>query len=341
MIFRLVIAACLLIFSVKCLAQDLIFSQFHGVPGQINPALVGLAEAPRFTVGYRNRAPAFPNAYVSSVLYYDQYIDRYNSSIGVGMSHDRHGEGVWQVNNITAFYAYNAAITRSTGFRIGIEGGLLQYNLDYDRLIFFDQLHPESGVIWPDGSQVETAETTPASNSITRGDLSAGFAFYTSSFYVGFSAKHILSPEINFLRKNDIFDYGLDIRYSAHAGWDIPLKKSYRGETKAFISPYALWVDQGGAGQINAGMLGGANILYAGLWYRYAEANPDAVIAMVGFRKGVVKIGYSYDYIISDLSNELTSGAHEILFTLNFADSEAFKKRKYESRYLDCFRLFR
>ncbi len=332
----------LIVLSVSfCQAQDLIFSQFHAVPAQINPALVGTTEAPKFVVGYRNRAPAWPNAFVSSVAYYDQYVDRINSGIGIGVFHDRHGEGVWQVNGISAFYTYNAAIKRTMGFRIGIEGGIRQEVLDYDQLIFFDQLHPETGAVWPNGQRVSSAEVPPTGNNIVNADISAGISFYHSRFYAGFSAKHLSTPDFNFLQRNDLVDYGIDIRLSAQLGIDIPLETAYGGKVESFISPYFLWVKQGGAGQFNGGVFGGGEKFYGGVWYRYAESNSDALIAMIGMRAGMFKIGYSYDYILSELSNELTGGAHEITVTLNFSENEKIRQRIKEKRFNDCFRLFR
>lgn len=331
----------LLFLSTYCRSQDLIFSQFQSVPGQINPALMGTTVAPKFTIGYRNRAPLWPNAYVSYLAYYDQYIDKINSGIGIGMIHDRHGAGVWQVNGITAFYVYNAEMTNDFGIRMGLEGGIRQEVLDYDQLVFFDQLHPETGIVWPNGQRVSSSEIPPTGNNIVNADISAGVTIYGPHFYLGFSAKHLSTPDFNFLAQNDLLDYGIDIRYSAQLGIDIPLRTMYGGRIKSFISPYALWVRQGGASQINAGVFGGGEKFYGGVWYRYAETNSDALIGMIGMRAGMMKIAYSYDFIVSSLSNELTGGAHEVTVTFNFEDNERLMKRMKEKQFNDCFRLFR
>lgn len=330
-----------LLLTLLCRSQDLIFSQFHAVPAQINPALIGTSVAPKFVSGYRNRAPQWPNAYVSYVAMYDQYIDKYNSGIGISVMHDRHGSGVFQVNNIHAQYVYNGRFADATGIRIGVEAGLRQEILDYDQLIFFDQLHPETGLVWPDGQMRESAETAPGGNSIVDLDIGAGLTFYHQNVYLGVSAKHVNTPDFNFLRERDGVDYGIDVRYSAQFGWDIPLQKSLRGEVETFISPYALYVQQGGLGQFNGGLFGGTDKLYGGLWYRHALNNPDAVIGMIGMRSGVFKLAYSYDFIVSELSNELTGGAHEVTVTINFAENDRLMQRYREKQFNECFRLFR
>jgi type IX secretion system PorP/SprF family membrane protein len=328
-------------FSGLCRSQDLIFSQFHAVPAQINPALIGTTIAPKFVAGYRNRAPQWPNAYVSYVAMYDQYIDKLNSGIGVSVMHDRHASGIFQVSSIHAQYVYNASISRTFGLRIGVEGGIRQEQLDYNSLIFFDQLHPETGIVWPDGSTRSSAEVEPGGNTVTNLDVGAGITFYANSFYLGISAKHINTPDFNFLNERSGVDYGLDLRYSAQMGIDIALEKDYRGNIEAFVSPYALYVQQGGSGQLNAGVFGGANRLYGGLWYRHALENPDAVIAMLGLRAGLFKIAYSYDFIVSELADPSAVAAHEITITVNFEESERLMNKYKEQRFNDCFRLFR
>ncbi len=71
--------------------------------------------------------------------------------------------------------------------------------------------------------------------------------------------------------------------------------------------------------------------IVGGLWYRQAEKNSDAFIALVGFQQNMVKFGYSYDITLSKLSNA-TSGSHEFSFALQFECRP--KKRKF--RAISC-----
>jgi hypothetical protein len=47
------------------------------------------------------------------------------------------------------------------------------------------------------------------------------------------------------------------------------------------------------------------------LWLRHTFGNPDAVIVLLGLQQKDYKIGYSFDYTISRLTNK-SGGAHEI-----------------------------
>src|SRR5687767_13626321 len=63
-------------------AQDPVFSQFYLSPLQLNPALSGLTDDPRFSANYRNQFPGFNNAYRTYALSYDQFFSGFHSGIG-------------------------------------------------------------------------------------------------------------------------------------------------------------------------------------------------------------------------------------------------------------------
>ena len=66
--------------------------------------------------------------------------------------------------------------------------------------------------------------------------------------------------------------------------------------------------------------------------YRNAWSNVDAAIFLVGFQQNIVKVGYSYDLTLSQLSRR-TGGGHEVSVILNF------EKRGVD--YNNCLDLFR
>ena len=62
-----------------------------------------------------------------------------------------------------------------------------------------------------------------------------------------------------------------------------------------------MFIKQGDFGQLNVGAYAGFGVVFAGVWYRQALSNPDAVIFLVGVKKGIFKFGYSYDVTVSGL----------------------------------------
>jgi len=85
---------------------------------------------------------------------------------------------------------------------------------------------------------------------------------------------------------------------------------------------------QGDFSELNFGMYYNKYPLVGGVWYRHGVVgnhNSDAFIAMLGFQTSVIKMGYSYDFTVSKLTNE-SGGSHEISFAIQF-DCRPKKKR--------------
>jgi hypothetical protein len=75
--------------------------------------------------------------------------------------------------------------------------------------------------------------------------------------------------------------------------------------------------------------------MYFGLGYRNVINNSDAVIGYLGVKKGKFRIGYSYDYTISQLANK-TGGTHELSFTFNWTGDDNSLNPKKNKGYVPC-----
>ena len=110
-------------------------------------------------------------------------------------------------------------------------------------------------------------------------------------------------------------------------------KKNKRA--KSFFTPNLLYVQQGRFRQLNLGAMTGAGALIAGLSYRHTISNPDALILIVGVKKGVFKSAYSYDITTSGLKGR-SGGTHEISIALNFGDQKSAEKKRRMKRFTEC-----
>lgn len=314
-------------------AQDPIFSQFYNAPLQLNPALAGIGHAPRFTALYRNQWPFVSDAFASYATYavsYDQFFEKYNSGIGVMLLADDAGGGLIKSNKASFFYSYNLNIKDNIYLKAGLEGAILQTRVGWDKLLFGDQLDPINGPVSPGGSPYPTTESTPIDDSPVVFDAGFGMVLYSPQFYGGISVKHFNSPNTGVLGANDNAFDGLPIRIGVHGGYQFDIPNS-----DAFVTPNIMYVKQGEFAQLNLGAYVGIRAVYAGLWYRHAQTNPDALIASVGLKSGMFKFGYSFDYTVSSFGID-NGGSHEFGFVVDM--SEVVKKK---SVYNDCFQLFR
>ncbi len=330
----------LMCFSVcRMQAQDVVFSQFFAAPLELNPALTGLTHAPRVILNYRNQWPAIPNAYTTYAVSYDQYFDKVNSGFGVNILTDSEGGGIYTTNRIDFSYAYDLRIEGDIFLRGGLEAGFVQKRLDWNRLVFLDQIDPITGATDGSGNPFPTEENQPDNLSTIYPDFSAGVLVYSPVFYGGIALKHINAPDEKLLLTETDFAQR-PVLYSVHAGAEIALNSSNKNASRAFISPNVIFARQADFGQINTGAYAQAGYVFGGVWYRYAFSNADAAIFLVGFQKDVFKIGYSYDLTLSQLSNQ-TAGGHEISLILNFDESALMQKRKKSRDFNNCLKLFR
>jgi hypothetical protein len=121
-----------------------------------------------------------------------------------------------------------------------------------------------------------------------------------------------------------------------HAGANFNIKHAYSHKYNIFISPNVLFANQGNNFQFNAGVMSGVSLVYFGAWFRYAMRNPDAIIAVLGIRKGKIRFGYSYDATISKLVGR-TGGSHELSLIFNWSGSDDNSLNPNSDKaYIEC-----
>ena len=301
LLFSLLILACL----VRANAQDVIYSQFYANPLYLNPALAGAKLDQRITLNYRNQWPSINSGYVTYSAAWDQQFDKISGALGVMANADVGGGGIYNKFSGSGIYSYRLQATRFIVLNAAIEATYLQYKLDWNKLVFGDQIDVRSG------NSEQTREYIPTKLNVGNVDLSAGIlGGYKESIYFGVAVNHLTRPDIAFYDGNQ---NRINMRWTVHSGILIDFFQGMEGEDirNFSISPNFIYVQQGKFRQLNVGMYVNKFPFVWGLWMRHNFGNPDAMIALVGFQTKNYKIGYSYDYTISNLTNR-SGGAHEI-----------------------------
>lgn len=319
--------------------QDPTFSQFYAAPLHMNPAFAGVTLGPRITLNYRDQWPSWPNAFRTFAATYEQPLDDLNSGLGVILMADEAGDGIYTTFMASGVYSYQLQIRQDLRIKIGLQAGIIQNRLDWERLVFVDQLDPLNGAGGPDGVPIISDEQIPENLNRTNLDFSTGLLIYGGQFYGGVSIRHLNRPDDRFFSVNDNLSIGLPSRFSVHAGAQFYINRGNIRSAPSFISPNILFEQQAGFGQINAGAYASYGQVFAGLWYRHTFENPDAAIGLIGMRYGVLKIGYSFDFTMSELSIGQTGGTHEVSITINLEDSGRLR-RKSSADLNDCFKMF-
>lgn len=327
---------CLISFCLKVEvtnAQDPVFSQFQAIPLLNNPAFTGISTAPRFTAQYRNQWPSLQKAYVTYGASYDQFFSKYKTGIGLTLINDDAGNGILKSNYATLSFGYSLKIKSDINVRIGANTTYAQNRLNWDKLIFYDQLDPYYGFTSGSGQPIQSMENRPISESISYFDFSSGMLLYSPRFYVGISLIHLNNPDNSFLKINNNLNEGIPLRWVYMGGYQIPLFTNGKKEVETYLFPTIIYTKQGDFRQINGGIQYVMKNILLGSSYRHTFGNSDAVIVSLGYQYQTLKINYSYDITVSGLAGA-SGGAHEVSFQL------ALKETK-KVDYNDCFQIFR
>lgn len=313
-------------------SQDPIYSQYYNNPENINPAFSGRTHSALVSASLRLQWPGFNRAYTTSTLSYSQYFRDINSGIGGLIMSDQAGDGILNNLRISGYYSYRIQISRTTFLQSGIELSAIQSKLDWDKLVFADQIDPVSGTTTPGGNTLPSSEQRPENLSNHYFDLGFGVLLSSEHYYLGIGLRHLNSPNVGFLDDPGPQSPNLPLLYTLTAGSEIEINQM----NNISITPNLLIARQSNLMQINIGANLRFNTISVGSYYRHNTKFPDAVQAHLGYRYDIFTLGYAYDFTISGLASH-SSGAHEVSLLINFDNKQGRPKVNYS----DCLDLFR
>lgn len=304
------------------IAQDYTYSQFYANPLYLNPALAGSEYCPRISLNYRNQWPSLPGAFVSYSASYDQYSEFLSGGLGLQVDYNQSGEGALHEFQLNGMYAYHFFLSDLLEANLAVQAGLGNRGLTKEGLVFgYD----------PNGQPIDPNLDNYQDN-VFYPDFASGFILgYDEKYFLGGAVHHLATPNVS-LKNGD--EYLLPMKFTIHAGANFGGdSRGYRRATgpQLMISPNVMYQRQGEYQQLNIGTYFTYAPFVAGLWYRHAFTNPDAVIISLGLQRDNLRLGYSFDYTVSSLSIA-GGGAHEISLSWVFNCNE---KRK-RSRAIKC-----
>jgi type IX secretion system PorP/SprF family membrane protein len=301
---RLLVIGILIASSSNSFAQDPTFTQFYANPLYLNPAFAGSHGCPRFALNYRNEWPSLSGNYVTYSASYDQYFKNISGGFGVLAMHDQQGQGTINTSMLGLIYSYHLKVSRKFSMMFGARASWFQKSLDWDKLTFGDMIDPRRGFIYSTGD-------VPRGGSRGFFDASAGVVGYSKTFFFGFAAHHLNTPNESMIVGNS----PLPMRFTGHMGAEIEIGKRSKYSTGTSIMPNIIYQYQNGFQELNIGTYIKYGAFNVGAWYR----NRDAFIMTIGVNTGKFKLGYSYDVTVSKLNNGVSGGSHEISMGLNLS----------------------
>lgn len=308
-------------------AQHYQFTQFYSARMYLNPAFTGVNACSKLGINYRDQWPAIPGAFVTQQVSFEHSLR--NAGLGLLVFNDRSGYGGLSSTMVSGLYSYELSINRYLRIRFGLQAGGVSRKINYQSLIFGDQLVRG-------GADIPTIENpTQTRNYI---DLSSGVLFYSKKIWLGISAIHLNQPN-QALLEGQFSKLPLEMR--VHGGKRFyEKKKKSKWETQYTTIAYNYKMQQE-FDQLDIGVYYTYSPLNVGVWYRGIPllkaykpgySNNDAVAILVGISWDRFFAGYSYDMTISKLTTS-SGGAHEISLAYNFCDN---KRKRARAILISC-----
>ncbi len=330
---RLIVSVAIFLLCQSLHAQDPEFSQYYAAPLYLNPAFSGTSTDHRFIANHRNQWPHITNGFVTYAFSYDYNLENLNSGIGAMIVVDKAGTAGLKSTQFNFQYAYRVHLADKWVLSSGLNFGVASRNIDFNKLIFNDQLEFDSDGNLPPSVDYDNIQS---SNYF---DFGAGALIYSRKIWFGFSAAHLNEPNRSLLDDEAL----IPIKTTLHGGIRIPL---YHGLMKrdrvAAIAPSFVYKHQGSFDQLDIGTYFLYEPIVIGLWYRGIpitqnvkdHVSQDAVVIILGFQLSKIELSYSYDVTISDLG-PASGGAHEIAVKYNLNVANAAKSKKKE-KFIPC-----
>ena len=309
--YRIIISCCivLLLISIKSFAQDAHFSQFYSAPTFLSPSLAGSTGGTRFVANYRNQWPGITKTYQTFAVSADFYLSEYRSGFGALLVTDKAGSANLNTTYLGLQYSFRVKLGDSWQFVPGLQYTFGQKSIDRSKLIFPD----EAVTGTPSSGQIYLTDTRALYM-----DLATSVFFYSPKFWIGAVSDHLLRPNYSFLGDKAT----LPLKIINFGGMNLWRANARRVEEPRIASLSYRFEYQKGFKQLDIGGFLYGRVLDFGVWYRglpiFKNENlanhfmdNDALVLMLGVSTGPLRIAYSYDLQLSNLSTYGT-GAHEI-----------------------------
>jgi type IX secretion system PorP/SprF family membrane protein len=324
--------------GVSARAQDVYFSQPFATRLHTNPAFAGLIDDYGVTLSYRNQFPTLSGSFVSTQLAADWRPDTrgQHHALGLLLNQDRTGGVGYTRLEVGGIYTYHTRLTEKFALSGGLRTSYGRQRVGYDNFVFGDQLLEDGSVTGPTGESLNY----PPVNYLS---LGTGAVLYTDQFWLSLAGQHLNQPNLGFQKQSQ-----LPILLSVSGGYKFFLVKPSTGLATRELSftPTLAYTRQGGSQRMETGLYVIASPVTLGAIYRNillpgSVGSQQVLAAVAGIQGGGLRLGYSYDVGLSQLSSDL-GGAHEVTLALREFDRlenayRRLKRRVYPSAPCPAF----
>lgn len=279
--------------------QDPHYTQYMYNLSVVNPAYAGSKEAVSGGLLYRKQWVEIEDAPSTGTFFIHSPVGK---NVGLGLSAISDKIGPVEENNVFADFSYTLNLGGESRLAFGLKGGATFHSVG-----LYNQIG--NGHV-PDADDPAFQENT----NRTLLNLGTGLFYYTNKYYVSFSIPNMLKGKyLDYRFQGNDYKFGSEaLHYFLTGGYVFDLSPSVKFKPFAMVKAA---VNTPVSFDISTNFLFNEKF-EVGATYR----KEDSFGAMVNYAiTPGLRIGYAYDYIISDLKIT-TQSSHEVilLFDLNF-----------------------
>ena len=275
--------------------QEPMYSQYMFNMLHINPAYAGSRAADNITLLYRNQWIGLAGAPKTGAFSWDKRAD--DSNVGYGLEVYSDKLGIETTTGFQAFYSYHLPFENSY-LSLGLSGGLLNYRAAYSEAV-----------------------TNTGGDPVYQTDINSwlptagfGMVYVTPVWYVGLSIPALLNTKVSAKGTVTSSGFGANNHYFLTGGYDFVLDENMKLKPSVMIKAV-----KGSPVQYDINtMWWFKDKLGLGVSYRHA----DAVVGLLEVQiTPKLRLGYSYDYTISDFRT-YNQGTHELMLRWEIPNSK-------------------
>jgi type IX secretion system PorP/SprF family membrane protein len=267
-------------------------SQYSGNSLAYNPAYAGLDSDLSANLSVRRQWVQLPDA--PSLLSFNVHAPFENPNHAWGVVFQRETWAALSGNFGYLNYAYNLFFHEESLISFGLQAGIYNHALDWSRIEHI--VHPEDPIVKEGRTQQ------------TKLDVNFGAYYLTSSYYVGFSVKHLSPPKFSFGKEleNETWYPHMGTQFFLTGGMLIQLEDEYWSLRPELLLRYVSHTRP----TVNVGLLAGFQGRYF-FGMNYQTGQHTVSFSVRGLHVSGLRFGYSYDMHLGAIRTA-QSGSHEI-----------------------------
>ncbi len=269
----------------------------------VNPGATGIKEYIPVQFNFRKQWTSFPGSPTTQAISANSSIFK---KMGFGGTLFNDVCGPSRRTGLQLNTAYHLQLDQSNSHILGVGLGvsLTQHMIDVNQLTTY--LPDDPAVLRGYNNQMVP-------------DANFGLFYrYKDKAFLGLSAFNLAEMRRDLYNFENPLINPLVRTYYFFGGYDFDLSKTFDLKTSCLVQGI-----ESGAFQFDATAIGVyKNFLWLGASYRHQ----DAIAAIFGGQVGIFKIGYSYDYTLSDIG-DYSNGSHEILLEIQLNSSKSSSAR--------------